>query len=394
MEALTVAGAVLTTAPVLLFSYAYVGYPALLRVLAAGNRSRSADAPETVDDASWPFITITLPAYNEEARIAAALDGVLSADYPAGSRQVLVISDASTDRTDEIVRGYADRGVELVRLPQRRGKSAAENAAGRHARGEIIVNVDASVQLPRGSLRALVREFRDSRVGLASGRDISVAAGSTGISGESGYVGYEMGIRALETRIDSIVGASGCFYGIRKELYDPAFPEDLSRDFASALMVRQRGYRAVSAEDAVCLVPRAVVLRAELRRKVRTMARGLSTLWYMRGLMNPLRYGTFAFMLISHKLVRWLVYLALPGTLVGLAMLSVSRPWALAALVASIAGIAIGGVALAWPRERRLPRPLALAGFALASSVAGVLAWIKVMKRERMPTWEPTRRPA
>jgi cellulose synthase/poly-beta-1,6-N-acetylglucosamine synthase-like glycosyltransferase len=394
VEALTVAGAALTAAPVLLFSYAYVGYPALLRVLAPGKRSRSADAPETVDDASWPFITITLPAYNEEARITAALDGVLSADYPAGRRQVLVISDASTDRTDEIVRGYADRGVELVRLPLRRGKSAAENAAGRHARGEIIVNVDASVQLPRGSLRALVREFRDSRVGLASGRDISVAAGSTGISGESGYVGYEMGIRALETRIDSIVGASGCFYGIRKELYDPAFPEDLSRDFASALMVRQRGYRAVSAEDAVCLVPRAVVLRAELRRKVRTMARGLSTLWYMRGLMNPLRYGTFAFMLISHKLVRWLVYLALPGTLVGLAMLSVSRPWALAALIASIAGIAIGGVALAWPRERRLPRPLALAGFALASSVAGVLAWIKVMKRERMPTWEPTRRPA
>ncbi|MGQ0714525.1 MAG: glycosyltransferase [Gemmatimonadaceae bacterium] len=396
MNGLTAVGAALTAAPALLFTYAYVAYPALLRILAPRAPSLPLGEHSANDDAdSWPHITVTVPAYNEEQRIASALDAILASDYPADRRQMLVISDASTDRTDEIVRSYADRGVELLRLSQRRGKSAAENAAGRHARGDIIVNVDASVSILPGSLRALVRVFRDQRIGLASGRDVSVAPGNASHGGgESKYVGYEMGIRALETRIDSIVGASGCFYGIRRELYDPSFPEELSRDFASALMVRERGFRAVSVDEAVCFVPRASALRAELRRKVRTMARGLETLWYMRALMNPARFGAYAFMLVSHKLCRWLVYLALPGALLGLAMLSVTTPEMRLALLAVVGGMALGTVALTWPRARALPRPLALLGFALASAVAGVLAWIKVARRERLPIWEPTRRTA
>jgi cellulose synthase/poly-beta-1,6-N-acetylglucosamine synthase-like glycosyltransferase len=388
-------GTALTAAPVVLFAYAYIGYPALLRMLAAMSPAhRKVGAVNAPDPDTWPYLTITVPAYNEENRIAAALDGVLRLDYPEDRRQILVISDASTDRTDEIVTMFAERGVQLVRLPARRGKSAAENAAAAHAYGEIIVNIDASVIVPPHSLKALVRAFRDPGVGLASGRDVSVAVNATSIGGESGYVGYEMRLRALETRIDSIVGASGCFYAIRRPLYDPTFPEDLSRDFGSALMVRRQGYRAVSADEALCLVPRSTGLRSELRRKVRTMARGLATLWHMRSLMNVRRYGTYAFMLISHKLVRWLVYLALPGILVGLTLLSLTLPMARPALALALLGIASGALALAWPNGRPLPRLLNAAGFALASALAGVLAWVKVMRRERLAVWEPTRRAA
>lgn len=381
----------LVLAPVGLLAYAYVIYPLLLMLGVRGKRREPfARAP-----GEWPQITITIPAYNEEGSIRASIESVLALDYPGDRRQILVISDASTDRTDDIVREYAARGVELLRLPHRGGKTAAENEAGRVARGAIIVNTDASVRILPESLKALIRAFDDPTVGVASGRDVSVGdtdAESNG--GESGYVGYEMSVRALETRLGSIVGASGCFYGIRREIHDTHFPEQLSRDFASALLAREHGLRSVSVDDAVCIVPRTTSVRAEYRRKIRTMARGLETLWYKRHLLNPFRHGLFAFMLLSHKLCRWLVYVTLPLSLLALSVAASSSRIATALLGALVLGIAIGAVGMLWPEGRRAPYPIALAGFILASNVAGLVAWRRAIGRQRSATWEPTRRPA
>ena len=319
------------------------------------------------------MVTITVPVHNEERRIADCLASVLALDYPVERRQILVISDGSTDRTEEIVRQYAGAGVELHALGERRGKSAAENAGGRLARGEIVVNIDASVRVPPAALKALVRVFQERTVGAASCRDVSVGdVNAVTTSGERGYVDYEMRIRALETRLGSIVGASGCFYGIRRDLFETSFPEHLSRDFATALIARERGYRAVSVEDAVCFVPRAASLEAEYRRKIRTMARGLETLWNRRRLLDPRRHGLFAFMLFSHKLARWLVYLSLPLALLGTTLIAL-RSWVgLAALVA-IAGVSVlGWIGLARARAQRLPRLASLAAFVALSSAAGV----------------------
>src|SRR5690606_9975516 len=140
------------------------------------------------------------------------------------------------------------------------------------------------------ALKRLVEQFTDPTVGLASGRDISVSRLDDDTNlGESGYVGYEMGIRRLETRLSGIVGASGCFYAIRAHLHRVPLPTALSRDFASAMITREHGYRAVSVDDATCLVPRSGSLGREYRRKVRTMTRGMRTLWFKRHLMNPMR---------------------------------------------------------------------------------------------------------
>src|SRR5882762_7479217 len=129
-------------AAVALAVYTYVGYPALL-LLAA--RRRAACPPATLHD--WPLITILLPARNEEAVIAATLENLLRADYPADRRQIVVLSDASTDRTDTIVSSFVNRGVELLRMPRRNGKTALENVAIPFVRGEIVVNTDASVHV-------------------------------------------------------------------------------------------------------------------------------------------------------------------------------------------------------------------------------------------------------
>ncbi|HEX5385186.1 MAG TPA: glycosyltransferase family 2 protein [Gemmatimonadales bacterium] len=376
--------------PAALALYAYLGYPALLRVLAAFRPA----APEPFDPAEWPSISISLPAYNEAGSIGATLESLLALDYPAERRQILVVSDASSDGTDAIVRTFADRGVELLRLPKRAGKTAAENAAAPHLRGEIVVNTDATIRILPGSLRPLIRAFQDPTVGVASGRDRSVGKLSEeGNSGESGYVGYEMWLRSLETRAGSIVGASGCFYAIRRELVDLLFPAALSRDFAAPLRARERGFRTVSVDAAVCLVPRTTSLRSELRRKVRTMARGLDTLWYKRSLLNPVRYGWFSWMLASHKLCRWLVHLTLPGAFIGLALSSPGSLVASVLLFISAVVSALGIYALAWPSGRPVPRAFAICGYVVAVNVAGLAAWMQALRREQNPIWEPTRRP-
>jgi cellulose synthase/poly-beta-1,6-N-acetylglucosamine synthase-like glycosyltransferase len=381
-------GLILLLIPVTLFLYAYFGYPALLWL---ASRRRSLPLVEQ-DPAEWPEITITLPVYNEERVVAATLESLLALDYPAERRHILVVSDASTDRTDEIVRSFASRGVALVRLPARGGKTKAENTAGQHITGGIVVSTDATIRIMPDGLKYLVRVFQDPRVGVASGRDRSVSRSDRESNqAESGYVGYEMWVRSLETRMGSIVGASGCFYAMRRELYSVLFPEALSRDFASALVAAEHGYRAVSVDRAVCLVPRTSSLNSEYRRKVRTMARGLETLWYKRRAIWKTQ-GWFAYMLLSHKLARWLVFLIQPVALLGLALLATQWAWAAGLLAATVVAVTLGAAALTWPENRKVPRPLALFGFVFVAQMAGFVAWMEAFRRELNPIWEPTRR--
>jgi len=382
---------VLIAVPVALLLYSYLLYPAML-ALASLFKPPLRPSEEPVE---WPSITISVPCYNEERSIVSTLEGLLALDYPAERRHILVVSDASTDRTDDLVRSFAARGVELLRLPARRGKTAAENAAAARIRGDIVVNTDATIRIAPGALRALVSVFQDPTIGVASGRDLSVGdVSSTGTQGESGYVGYEMWVRSLETRIGSIVGASGCFFATRRVLYAESFPEALSRDFASCLIAREHGYRSVSVDGATALVPRASSLQAEYRRKVRTMARGLGTLHFKRHLLNPLRYGAFAAMLFSHKLSRWLFQLTLPLLGAGAALLAIGSPWLAPWLLAGVVGAA-GAAALAWwwPAGRPMPALVSAAGYSIWSNVAGLAAWWRFFRRQYQPVWEPTRRP-
>jgi cellulose synthase/poly-beta-1,6-N-acetylglucosamine synthase-like glycosyltransferase len=322
------------------------------------------------------------------------LERLLGVDYPTDRLQIVVMSDASNDGTDDVVRTFAARGVELIRAQVRRGKTAAENAAVGVARGEIIVNVDATVVVPPGSLKQLISAFDDPGVGVASGRDVSVGRDDRHDAGpESRYTGYEMRLRDLETRAGSIVGASGCFYGIRRSIRGSPLPAGLSWDFASTLIARKQGYRSVSVPAAVCLVPRTEEIRSELRRKARTMARGLSTLFHFRALMNPFRYGGFALMLISHKLFRWLPYLMLPAAVVALGLLATKSALAAVLLAITTFGLLLGAASIIYGSSIRF-KPLVFAGFVVAVLSAGFMAWVDALRGARMATWDPTPRPS
>jgi cellulose synthase/poly-beta-1,6-N-acetylglucosamine synthase-like glycosyltransferase len=386
-----VLGTLLVAIPLVLLTYSYVGYPILLLVLGRFRRGFAApvDGPST-----WPVISIVLPAYNEAESIVGTLESLLRLDYPPDLRQIIVVSDASTDGTDEIVRGFRERGVELLRMPVRSGKTAAENAVFQRLRGAIIVNTDATIRILPESVKPLVAAFRDPSIGVASGRDVSVGDISTERNrAESGYVGYEMWVRSLETRLGSIVGASGCFYGIRREIVDARFPEELSRDFASALLARESGKRSVSVPEAICLVPRARDLRTEYRRKVRTMARGLETLWYKRHLLNPARFGAFAWMLWSHKLLRWMSFPSLVLLPIGLVLLALRSNHGLLGFLAVLAGLALGAIGFRWPAGRAVPAIFSIPAFTMAASMAAIEAWAQALQGRKSAIWEPTRRP-
>lgn len=374
--------------------YAYAGYPLALVVLArlrrrpVGAATGGAPAPD-----GWPSVSVCVPVYNERHQVEALVESLLALDYPRDRLQVLFVSDASTDGTDEVLRSYADRGIELVRQNLRAGKTAAEKLAAAHIRGDIVLNTDASVRLHPAAVRHLVARLTDPTVGVASGRDVSVArSGGDANLGESGYVGYEMTIRALETRLSGIVGASGCLYAIRAPLHRIPLPEHLSRDFASVLLARRAGYRAVSVDEALCYVPRAGSLTREYRRKLRTMSRGIETLHHLRELVNPFRYGAFAWMLFSHKICRWAAPWAAALGLLGVALLARELVWARVALGAALAGIALGVTGWTLGASHRLPRLLSMPAFLLAGNVAAMHAVVSALLGGRNPVWEPTRR--
>ncbi len=188
------------------------------------------------------------------------------------------------------------------------------------------------------------------------------------------------------------MGASGCFYAIRPELHRIPLPESLSRDFASALHTREHGYRAVSVSDAVCFVPRTSSLRTEYRRKVRTITRGMETLIHKRALLNPLRYGAFAWMLFSHKVCRW----ALPWFgIVAFALVAVAAPgstWAAALLLAGTAVLALAMVGWIRAEARRVSRVFSVPAYLVAGNLAAAHSFLRLMRGDRNATWEPTRR--
>ncbi len=372
-------------------AYTYVGYPVLLALMARLRRARHEPAPGERD--TWPSVSVSVPVYNEVHQVDSLLESLLAIDYPRDRLQLLVVSDASDDGTDDRVRAYADRGIELVRAERRRGKTAVEWLAASRIHGDVVVNTDASIRLHPDAVRHLVaRLAADPRIGVASGRDISVARmGADANAGESGYVGYEMTIRRLETSVHGIVGASGCLYAIRTPLHRTPLPEHLSRDFASALIARQAGYRAISVDEALCYVPRAASLKKEYRRKVRTICRGMETLWHFRELLDPRRHGLFAWMLLSHKVARWSAPWAAALGLVGIALLAPSRLWAAVILSASLVVLAAAIVGWLVP-ARRLPRLLSIPAFLLAGNLAAMHALVSALRGRRDPFWEPTRR--
>ena len=182
-------------------AYPLVLYPLILRLL-----PRRFSLVEFDEEYTWPRVSLTIPVYNEERTLRDTLESVQLLDYPRDRFQVLVVSDASTDRTDDIAREFSTQGVELLRLDERRGKTAAENAARKRLTGDIIVNTDASIRIEPYAIKLLVAQFVDPTVGVASGRDMSVPPTDSSSTGsEANYVDGEIEVQINVNKLPSVV---------------------------------------------------------------------------------------------------------------------------------------------------------------------------------------------
>ena len=369
-------------------AYTYVGYPALVWAVSR-LRPRAVRRGELE-----PTVTVIITAYNEERDLAAKLDNTLALDYPADKLEVLVASDCSADRTDEIARSYAARGVRLHRQAERLGKTAAQNAAVELARGDVLLFSDATTLYRPDVLRAMAPNFADPSVGCVAGKLIYVdpASTSTG-TGAKSYWGYETFLKTHESRACSLIGASGCLYAVRRSAYVPLYHEACS-DFIIATKMVEQGLRAVYEPAAVCTEETNRQAAKEFRMRVRVIAQTYTDLWRHRALLNPLRGGFYSIELLSHKVMRYLVPVFLVLTLVSsLALARAGWLYALAAL-AQVAFYAAAGLGWLLGRAGVRSRPLALPAYFVLSNAAAVAALYKFVRGERYARWEPIREPA
>jgi cellulose synthase/poly-beta-1,6-N-acetylglucosamine synthase-like glycosyltransferase len=369
---------------VFLILYPHLIYPGLMAVLATVR-------PRPVRRArQLPKLTILIPAHNEEAHIEATVANKLAQDYPRDRLQVLVVSDGSTDGTDEIVREMAAAGVELVRQEPRRGKAAALNLAVRHARGDVLVFSDANSSFAPDTVRLLAENFADPTVGYVTGRLTYMGDPARVSSGGSrAYMRYENLLRKWETRFHSVIGVNGGVDAMRRDQYLEV-PHHLLSDFVLPLQVMGRGLRVVYDERAESTEEANAEVQREFRMRVRVALRGLQALLHMSHLLDPQRHPRVAFGLWSHKALRYTTVLLLPVALLSnltLAPFSALYWWL---LVAQLTGYALALLGL-W--SSRLPPSLArltaVPAYFLVSSTAFAVAVFRLLRGDRMATWEP-----
>ena len=399
--------------------YAYFGYPLALYVcnsFGIGPRSNAGPirAPETASSGKQQLssgligaspsgdagstVGIVITVRNEARVIRAKLDATFELLYrgktvrdhllqQTGAIQLLVASDASDDGTNEAVLEFEKLGVELLVLKERGGKETAQREAVQHMTTDFIVFTDAKIALNSEALDNFVAYFRDESVGAVSSVD-QIISDSSASSGEGFYVRYEMWLRSEESEFNSLVGMSGSCFAVRRTVAEH-IRTDVPSDFALLIQSVKLGMRGVNAPDVIGSYKAVKTEQEEFARKVRTVLRGITALFVLREVMNPNRYGYFAWQVISHKLMRWLVPWFLIVAFFGSFLLSFSSVVFLYIFVGM--GLFFGAASWAWRNPSlqtnvlfKVPLFFCVVNAAIAS------AWLKYLSGQRSVAWNPS----
>jgi cellulose synthase/poly-beta-1,6-N-acetylglucosamine synthase-like glycosyltransferase len=296
--------------------YTYFLYPLVLFVayslaqLSSGARyllHRQDRRALTLREDAIPEMSFLIPAYNEGAHILQKIANLREMDYPSQKLQIIIVSDGSTDETNEILRALPDSNIELIFLPNRSGKATAINQAVLRARYDILVFSDASTLFAPDALRKLTRHFVDSRVGVVCGA-LRFLASSESSQTEGIYWKYESVIRLMEGRLGATMTASGAIYALRRESYLPLNPGTLLDDFVIPMNARKAGYQVMYDPEAIGTDYAADSVKGEFARRVRLATGSFRSLMFL--LQVPMGgFSRFAF--VSHKLLRWILPLLL-----------------------------------------------------------------------------------
>jgi cellulose synthase/poly-beta-1,6-N-acetylglucosamine synthase-like glycosyltransferase len=365
--------------------YVYVGYPVLLSLLALFHRRARPQPGYT------PNISILIAACNEEANIHQKLKQTLALDYPAEKMEVLVLSDGSEDRTDEIVQQFGDPRVRLIRIPQRQGKTNAQNHGVRYAQGEVLVFSDATTVYHPQALRYLTANYEDEKVGAVSGRYQyfeTEQSSPTGL-GTIVFWNYENNIKVQQSRISTITGCCGCIYSVRQCAYTE-LASDVISDLVQPLWVIRKGYRVVFEDRALAYEQTTESTSEEFFMRVRVITRGMRGLLSVPDLLKPWQYGWIAFQLFSHKILRWLVpvfLLVLLGSNVALRHEHYFR----FLLLAQAAFYLLALTQIIVPLHRRW-KLLGVPLYFCTLNAAALFSTIELLRGRKYVVWQPVRK--
>lgn len=365
--------------------YVYVGYPLLVWLVGA-LRPRAVKKKEIE-----PTVTILITAYNEENAIRGKLENTLQIDYPKRKLEILIASDGSTDKTDEIVKEFAAQGVKLFRQEGRVGKTFTQNKAVEQTNGEIILFSDATTNYSKDVLRAILPNFADKSVGCVAGKLIYVDKTESGVGkGAKSYWNYETFIKESESLACSLIGASGCLYAVRKSAYQPMYAEACS-DFLICTVVYRQGFRSVYESEAVCTEETNRHTKNEFQMRVRVISQTFTDLWRNREMLNPLRSGFYAIELISHKVLRY----AVPLFLLLIFITSVILDFYLNIFIGifAIQVFFYCAAFTAWLFERKGKKlgVLAIPLYFVLANLASAIGFYKFLRGERFASWETIR---
>ena len=372
-------------AALFLVVYTYLIYPVLLWLLAAGRKM-----PEYASLSEWPTVSLIIAAHNEEAVLRAKLENALAMDYPAERLDILVVSDASTDGTDRIAAEFAERGVRLHRQEVRGGKTEAQNAGVRLARGQFLAFSDANSMYASSALKRLLAPFADERIGCVCGELQYANPDEQGAGkGEGLYWRYEQFLKRRESLLSSALGANGAIYALRRELF-VELRGDIISDFVAPLGVWRRGFRIAYEPKAVATEYSSARFGDEFRRRRRIVSRSLYGLWTEAGVLNPFAHFFFAFQMFSHKLLRWLVPVWL------LVVLAVNIPLAASeyyGILLALQGAFYGLAALGLLLPERLGRYwlFYVPAYFTATNLGTLLGLLSFLMGRRHRVWQPAR---
>lgn len=296
--------------------YTYLGYGVLLYLLVRIKRFFKRKI--TVNKEYEPEVTLFVAAYNEKDYAEAKVANGFELDYPQEKIKQLWVTDGSDDGTPEILKKYADKGVEVYHENARGGKIGAMNRGMQFVKTPIVIFSDGNTSLGKESVRRIVKLFSNPKVGCVSGekrifsKEKDTAAGTEGI-----YWKYESTLKKWDAELYSVVGAAGELFAIRTALFQEVEKDTLLDDFIISLRVAMKGYTIQYDPEAYAIETASANVKEELKRKVRIAAGGIQSIIRLSPLLNIFKFGMLSFQYISHRVLRWtLAPLSLPFILI------------------------------------------------------------------------------
>lgn len=369
----------------LLIAYPYVIYPFISFMVSRFRKVKTVAY-------YYPEITIVIAAYNEIEYIAQKIANTLALDYPPELLKVLVVTDGSTDGTEQMI--FSDSRIQLMHLPERKGKAAALNRAFSQIKKGVVVCTDANTMLNKNAIKELVKHFQDPEIGAVAGEK-RLEDSSKGAVAENYYWKYESQLRQWDSLVYAVPGAAGELFAIQRDCFIPISEDTVCDDLLITMQVLEQGKRVVYEPLAYGVEKTSADIVGEWKRKCRIAAGNMQFILRFNLVRYMVQYPLAAFQLFSRKIVRWLIvpYSILVLFFIGI-FLGIAEP----------AGILLGLIYLqtiffVWAllglilvKHKRLPGTVFFAFYFMMANIAMIVGGLRYLKGDSFVLWEKVKR--